>query len=635
NNLACSQCDPTNHRRQTTTLAIRKRSQVFSGPGSQEICLINIHKHSVMDLETSGGISDDDSATQLMIEQSLRQRHKRTELKKSVSADVYRIIQISPEREKIFSAIKHGDENTLRKLCVHQQAFSEEDDTGFVPLHEAAVQNNQNILQITFTASPEDAKHRKTRRGKTALFLSVEKGLLDNACFLLENGSSADSLDQEEDSPLVVAIRNKHYDMTKLLLSFSARVDQEGAHRRTALHEAARLGLDEFVDLLLKSGAHPDPRSSYGLTPLALAAQAGHLEITRTLLRRGADVESQAQDSVTILFEACASGNPDVISLLLEYGADANIPKHTGHLPIHRVAHRGHVKALALLIPITTLDAVYDSGISPLHSAAAGGHTHCLEMLLNAGYDPNFMLHPWVRRNYDDKRQSALSFAVSNDDIASARVLLEAGAMPNQDPVKCLQVALRLGNYELVDTLLRHGANVNYFCRVNTTHFPSALQYALKDEVVLRMLCNYGYDVERCFDCSYGEGSHVPSGFEGWSDTVIKDTLFCEFMSVSWLKHLTGNVVRIMLDYVDHVTICSKLKALLMEQKQWAEICRIQENVRGLQHLSRLKIRACLGRLRLRAPVFMSFLPLPDRLKQYILYREYDLYAQKCPTQSK
>lgn len=51
---------------------------------------------------------------------------------------------------------------------------------------------------------------------------------------------------------------------------------------------------------------------------------------------------------------------------------------------------------------------------------------------------------------------------------------------------------------------------------------------------------------------------------------------FCEFMSVSWLKHLTGNVVRIMLDYVDHVTICSKLKALLMEQKQWAEICRIQ-----------------------------------------------------------
>lgn len=60
-------------------------------------------------------------------------------------------------------------------------------------------------------------------------------------------------------------------------------------------------------------------------------------------------MDSQAQDWATILYEASASGNPDVISLLLEYGADANIPKHTGHLPIHRVAHRGYVKYEAFL----------------------------------------------------------------------------------------------------------------------------------------------------------------------------------------------------------------------------------------------------------------------------------------------
>lgn len=57
---------------------------------------------------------------------------------------------------------------------------------------------------ICSTASPEDAKHRETHGGKTALFLAVEKGLLDNACFLLDNVSSPDSLDKEEDSPLVV-----------------------------------------------------------------------------------------------------------------------------------------------------------------------------------------------------------------------------------------------------------------------------------------------------------------------------------------------------------------------------------------------------------------------------------------------
>lgn len=31
-----------------------------------------------------------------------------------------------------------------------------------------------------------------------------------------------------------------------------------------------------------------------------------------------------------------------------------------------------------------------------------------------------------------------------------------------------------------------------------------------------------------------------------------------------------------MMDYVDHVTFCSKLKAVLMEQKQWPDICKVQ-----------------------------------------------------------
>lgn len=163
--------------------------------------------------------------------------------------------------------------------------------------------------------------------------------------------------------------------------------------------------------------------------------------------------------------------------------------------------------------------------MSPLHSAAAGGHTQCLELLLNAGFDPNFMLHPRVRRNYEDERRSALYFAVSNSDVQSARLLLKAGAMANQDPVNCLQVAMRLGNYELINTLLRYGANVNYYSRVNTTHFPSALQYAIKDEVMLRMLLNHGYDVQRCFDCPYGQGSHVPVDYEGWSASVIRDVV--------------------------------------------------------------------------------------------------------------
>ncbi|XP_023655289.1 dynein axonemal heavy chain 12 isoform X2 [Paramormyrops kingsleyae] len=553
---------------------------------------------------------EEDVDLQYMIEQSLLECGQPGDYSESAPVEERRVPETSPENQKVFAAIK-----------------SEADGDGWIPLHAAAVQINKTILEITFAASTQGAGHSHTIQGKTPLFLAVEKGLRANATFLLQNGSNPDSRDEEEDSPLVAAIKNNQYDMASLLIRFNANVNQEGAHRRKPLHEAAHLGATNFVDLLLQSGADTDPRSEYGLTPLALAAQYGHYEIVQTLVQKGADVDSQAMDSATILFEAAASGNPDIISLLLEYGADANVPKHTGHLPIHRVAHRGHLLALERLMPVTSREAVKESGMSPLHSAAAGGHPQCLEILLKAGYDVNFMLHPRVRRNYDDERRSALFFAVSNDDLRSTRLLLEAGAMPNQDPVKCLQVALRLGNYELINLLLRYGANVNYYSRINAMHFPSALQYALKDEVLLRMLLNYGYDAQRCFDCPYGQDSHVPHDYEGWTPTVIKDTMFCEVITVYWLRDISGFVVRILLDYVDHVQFCSKLKAALMEQKQWPDICRIQENTRCLKHLCRLKIRDCLGKLRLRAPIFMNFLPLPKSLKDYVRYQEYDLYG--------
>lgn len=57
----------------------------------------------------------------------------------------------------------------------------------------------------------------------------------------------------------------------------------------------------------------------------------------------GANALGQASDSSSILLEAASGGNPDSVTLLLEYGADANVPKNSGHLPIHVAADRGHL----------------------------------------------------------------------------------------------------------------------------------------------------------------------------------------------------------------------------------------------------------------------------------------------------
>ncbi|XP_022047740.2 dynein axonemal heavy chain 12 [Acanthochromis polyacanthus] len=560
---------------------------------------------------------DEDEATQYIIEQSLMQYRK---LKGLNPSD----LKPSEDPDEIFKAIKEGDESALNRLAEQPECFSRVDERGWIPLHEAAVQKNKSILEIIFSASPPGAAECRTVKGETPLFLAVVHGLRENATFLLQNGCSPDSQNDEQDSPLVAAILNDQYDLATLLLRYHAKIDQIGPLNRTALHESAFLGLENFAYLLLESGADPNACDIKKKTPLALAAQNGHLSVVEVLLQKGAHVWSESETG-TVLFDAAASGNPDIISLLLDHGADPNLPLYSGHLPIHRAACHGHRLALEHLIPVTKMHAVKESGMSPLHSAAAGGHAQCVELLIKAGYDPNFMLHPKVRRSYDDERRSALFFAVSNNDLQCTRLLLEAGAMVNQDPVSCLQVALRQGNYEMINTLLKFGANVNYYSRVNTTHFPSALQYALKDEVMLRMILNHGYDVKRCFDCPYGDNSH---DYAPWTTAVIKDMVFCEVITVSWLKHISAQVVRIMLDYTDHVSFCTKLKDCLQEEKQWQEICHLQRNARSLKHLCRLRIREHLSRLRLRAPVFINFLPLPPRLKDYLRYKEFDVYSR-------
>ncbi|XP_057625418.1 ankyrin repeat and SOCS box protein 14 [Chionomys nivalis] len=591
-----------------------------------------------MDNSNSDEDTDADFDTQLIIQQSLLDIYK-PEVTQHTSEDKRSHSISSADHKKIVEAIetvKYSSyspstckEDALAHLTKYHSAFDEANGDGWLPLHTAAVQLNRNILEITLSATKPSMWEQTTHNGETPLFLAVSSSLLENAHFLLLNGCDPNAKNLEGSSPLFTAVLKDSYDMATLLISHGADVNLRCANKRTALHEAAKLGNWDMVKLMLTSGAHPDARSSYGFTPLALAAQGGHTEIMELLLQKGADVHSQASDSSSILLEAVRGGNPDSVTLLLEYGADANIPKSSGHLPIHVAADKGHLLALKMLVPVTDIAAIKRSGISPVHCAAAGAHPQCLEILIQAGFDVNFMLDQRVRKHYDDQRKSALYFAVSNGDLSSVKLLLNAGALPNQDPVNCLQIALRMGNHELISLLLRHGANVNYFCRVNPLHFPSALQYSLKDEVMLRMLLNYGYDTERCFDCPHGDRVHRFCTFEGWTPTVIKDTMFCEVITLSWLQHLSGKVVRVMLDYVDQVQICSKLKAVLEKQKLWPEIHLILTNPRSLKHLCRLKIRKCMGRLHLRCPVFMSFLPLPNRLKAYVLYKEYDLCGQE------
>ncbi|XP_033181901.1 ankyrin repeat and SOCS box protein 15-like [Anabas testudineus] len=545
---------------------------------------------------------------------------------------VQMIIQESCQREQLtasgrsealnlLDAIKHGDVLMLQELCGFPAAFSQLDELGWYPLHRAAVQPLPAVLEMVLYASFNLTLEEKTPEGETFLTSAVKVGLVENVKMLLEHGASPHTTNSKNESPLLLAVRARSQQMVSCLIAGGARVEQVCLKKWTAVHEASRAGCIHVMELLLQNGGQVSETDQHGVTPLGIAAEYSHAEVLELLIKNGADVNAQAPNGDSVLYDAAGSGNPDCIDVLLQHGANPNIHNLSSQLPIHRAAYEGHYLILRILIPVTTRRALRLSGQSPVHSAADGGHVHCLELLLQKGFNVNALLAPHICENYGDMRRSPLYFAVSNGDATCTEMLLRFGAKPDLDPLCCLLVAVRSGRYEIVKLLLASGADVNcFFTVVNNTVFPTALQYCLKDEVMMRLLLNNGYDAEKCFCCNHGDDWDDLS--ESYSQHPQERVAFCDFVSVSWLVNLVGRVVSILLEYVGQVSLCGKLTKVLEKHREWPHIHTTTRNPRSLSHLSRVVIRKHLN---------CSNVPsvhLPNRLKNYLLFTDNDLYTK-------
>ncbi|XP_045064233.1 ankyrin repeat and SOCS box protein 15-like [Coregonus clupeaformis] len=524
-------------------------------------------------------------------------------------------------------------------------AFTERDSRGWLPLHRAAVPSQEQVLDQLLLTSCDVTVEDVTADGDTALILAAQEGLLENVRTLLQHGASPHKTNSLNESPLLLAVRQGSYDMVSTLIICGAFVEQVCLKKWMAIHEAAKVSCSAILVLLLRHGAKVTAIDGQNVTPLGIAAQYAHAEVLDILIQNGGDVNAQAYNGDTVLYDAAGSGNLDCIDLLLQAGANPNIASLACQLPIHRAAYEGHILALRTFIPITTKRAIRLSGQSPVHSAADGGHIDCLELLIEKGFDVNAQLDTHISGTIHGHTQtSPLYFAVSNSDVTCTEMLLAAGAKTDLDPLRCFLVAVRAGRYELVRLLLSSGAKVNcYFRMISDTVFPTALQYCLRDHMMLRLLLNNGYDVDKCFLCNHGNGQDMDC--DSWVDyqhnyritlfynqdyrasispvgqllvyssrpglipfpsDVSLAVLFALCSSSVKSSPCRRSVVQMLLDYVRHPCICPNLLRVLEKQKEWPDICDILDNPRSLQHQCRLVIRRQMTPRRLNDPEVMA-----------------------------
>jgi ankyrin repeat protein len=153
------------------------------------------------------------------------------------------------------------------------------------------------------------------------MIASVKLGDVAVVRDLLMKGLDADTSDQEGNTLLMLAVREKQLSVARLLIAARAKVNARNMHGDSALRLAAWKGDLVMTQELVAAGATLETED---WTPLIYAALNGHDAVVAFLLSQGANANARNTDGMTALMAAARGGFVSVIEQILAAGADVD-----------------------------------------------------------------------------------------------------------------------------------------------------------------------------------------------------------------------------------------------------------------------------------------------------------------------
>ena len=234
--------------------------------------------------------------------------------------------------------------------------------------------------------------------------------------------------------------------------------------------------------------------------PLHLAAAAGNLEITELLLEHGADVRERANEdrngpfgpskwrftrksfnrtSGSVVQVACLGGHQELVEMLLKIeDVRALVTEGELEMSLHNAVFSRNSYLVEFLLSFT--DHTFTKKAAEMREhvyfmAAKAGNTTLIKKMLDQGADPNSTLEIGRHRGFVERERTALYFAMDRSHaLDTMRFLLDNGADPNFEgknhkegtgvsgyfrrAYPTIYWAIRTGNVEMVELLLRYGA---------------------------------------------------------------------------------------------------------------------------------------------------------------------------------
>uniref|UniRef100_A0A3Q3VX21 Uncharacterized protein n=1 Tax=Mola mola TaxID=94237 RepID=A0A3Q3VX21_MOLML len=262
------------------------------------------------------------------------------------------------------------------------------------------------------------------------------------------------------------------------------------------------------IQRLLAAGAEPEMRDRLGRTTLHLVITSWPRVLT-TQRERDSKFENSSRGR-RMRAETC-------LRLLCEHGVNINAEVTTSrHTALHlSVQHRAVTAIHILASHGARVNAIDSGGMTPLHMAAGLLHKDIIASLIKEGADLNMVC---VHSGNTPLHLAVVAVATKttktttlDDDIGCITELLEHGAevnAVNEAGMTPLQEVCNMGNVELVDLLLRYGANINKLSKAGENCLFMFLNHRpnVRNSALLLKLLNLTFPLK-----FYNHKGHLPS----------------------------------------------------------------------------------------------------------------------------
>eukprot|EP01060_Flectonema_neradi_P025375 TRINITY_DN3418_c1_g1_i1.p1 TRINITY_DN3418_c1_g1~~TRINITY_DN3418_c1_g1_i1.p1 ORF type:complete len:420 (+),score=78.37 TRINITY_DN3418_c1_g1_i1:63-1262(+) len=162
---------------------------------------------------------------------------------------------------------------------------------------------------------------------------------------LLKRGATVGMRNEDDETPLYIALFNNHLECAKALIAAGAKIDERnGIYGDFPMHAAVRNNLSTALNLLLSHNANVNCRNTANETPLFLACKHDRKLLAYTLLMNKANktLSSEGKDCIYIASE---KKHRDIVRLLKASGpAELMQVKNTFEKPPRKAVAAGTAK---------------------------------------------------------------------------------------------------------------------------------------------------------------------------------------------------------------------------------------------------------------------------------------------------